>query len=124
IVPPSGPPFATPGTLTTAYASIPDSVRSLVDRGQIAYAWQPLAGRSSLVVAGRVSGTGPAIYFIRDTTAIDDTLAQLRFALRAGGTLLALVAVVAARQVARGGRRPDAGARQGPHASVAVRRRR
>ena len=102
IVPPSGQPFATPGTLTTAYASIPDSVRSLVDRGQIAYAWQPLAGRSSLVVAGRVSGTGPAIYFIRDTTAIDDTLAQLRFALGAGGILLALVAVVAARQVARG----------------------
>ena len=102
IVPSSGTPFATPGTLTAAYASITDSVRAIVDRGQIAYSWQTINGQRSLIVGGRVSGTGPAIYFIRNTTSIDDTLVQLRIALGVGAIVLAIVALVAARLVARG----------------------
>jgi signal transduction histidine kinase len=102
IVPPGGQPFATPGTLSGAYDTIPASVRQLVDGGQIAFAWQPIGGHSALVVGGRVSGSGPAIFFIRDTTAIDDTLLQLRIALVAGAIVLVLLALVAARLVARG----------------------
>jgi signal transduction histidine kinase len=102
IVPQGGQPFATPGTLGEAYATISDSVRAIVDRGQIAYAWQAVNGRPSLIVGGRVSGTGPAVYFIRNTSSIDDTLLQLRIALGAGAIVLALVALVAARLVARG----------------------
>src|SRR5436305_1653775 len=61
-----------------------------------------MAGQPSLVVGGRVAGTGPAVWFIRNTSSIDDTLLQLRIALIVGGLVLALVALLAARAVARG----------------------
>src|SRR6185503_10705956 len=93
IVPATGGPFGTPGPVAAAYDTIPASVRQLVDGGQIAYSWQPVGG---------VLGTGPAIYFIRNTSAIDETLLQLRIGLGAAGLVLALVAVIAARVVARG----------------------
>jgi signal transduction histidine kinase len=102
IVDSAGQPFGTPSSLTAAYGAIPASVRDLVDHGQIAYAWQSIGGSPSLVVGGRVAGTGPAVYFVRDTRAIDDTLLQLRIALIAGAVVLALVATVAAQRVARG----------------------
>jgi len=102
IVPATGGPFGTPGPVAAAFDAIPASVRQLVDGGQIAYSWQPVGGVSSLVVGGRVLGTGPAIYFIRNTSAIDETLLQLRIGLGAAGLVLALVAVIAARVVARG----------------------
>jgi two-component system, OmpR family, sensor histidine kinase MtrB len=102
IVDASGQPFGTPSSMTAAYASIPSSARALVDRGQLAYSWQAMAGQPSLVVGGRVAGSGPAVYFIRTTTAIDETLDQLRIALIAGALILTAVAIVAARLVARG----------------------
>lgn len=102
IVPTGLEPFGTPSSLAPLYPSIPASVRTLVDEGQIAYAWQRIADRPSLVVAGRVAGTGPAIYFVRDTTAIDATLDELRLVLAVVGAVLALIALVAARRVARG----------------------
>jgi two-component system sensor histidine kinase MtrB len=102
IVDAAGQPFATPSSLGTAYASIPESVRSLVAAGDLAYAWQPMAGEPSLVVGGRVAGTGPAVYFVRNVRSVDDTLLQLRIALIVGGLVLAAIAVVAARVVARG----------------------
>jgi len=102
IVDASGQPFATPSSLASAYASIPESVRELVAGGDLAYAWQGMAGEPSLVVGGRVAGTGPAVYFVRNVRAIDDTLLQLRIALIVGGLVLAAIAVVAARVVARG----------------------
>jgi two-component system sensor histidine kinase MtrB len=102
IVDAEGQPFGTPSSLTGAYGALPAPVRDLVDRGQIAYAWQPIGGSPSLVVGGRVAGSGPAVYFVRETKAIDDTLLQLRIALIVGAVVLALVATVAARRVARG----------------------
>lgn len=102
IVPAGQLPFGTPSSLALLYDTIPASVRDLVDSGQIAYSWQAFDGRPSLVVGGRVSGTGPAIWFVRDATSIDATLDQLRLALLVGGVSLAVVAVVAARVVARG----------------------
>ncbi|HEV7810295.1 MAG TPA: HAMP domain-containing sensor histidine kinase [Candidatus Limnocylindrales bacterium] len=102
IVPTGLEPFGTPSSLAPLVQSIPASVRTLVDQGQIAYAWQRIAERASLVVAGRVAGTGPAIYFVRDTTTIDATLDQLRLVLLVVGAVLAMIALVAARLVARG----------------------
>jgi signal transduction histidine kinase len=102
IVDAAGQPFATPSSLGSAYASIPESVRSLVAAGDLAYVWQPMVGEPSLVVGGRVAGTGPAVYFVRNVRSVDDTLLQLRIALIVGGLVLAAIAVVAARVVARG----------------------
>jgi signal transduction histidine kinase len=102
IVPAQGEPFYSPATLRGTLEAIPADVRSLVDQGQIAYTWQPVAGRPSLIVGGKVAGTGPAIWFIRDESTIDQTLGQLRAALIVGTVVLALIALVAARVVARG----------------------
>jgi two-component system sensor histidine kinase MtrB len=102
IVDSSGRAFGTPASLSSDYASIPASVRALVDHGELAYAWQPMAGEPSLVVGGRVASTGPAVYFVRSAASIESTLLQLRIALIAGGLILAIVALVAARVVARG----------------------
>src|SRR3954469_7357362 len=102
VVDAAGRPFGTPASLASDYQTIPDAVRSEVERGQLAYSWQPIGGEPSLVVGGRVAGTGPAVWFVRNTAAIDETLFQLRLALIVGGLVLALLAVVAARVVARG----------------------
>src|SRR5215212_7069545 len=102
IVDDSGRPFATPSSLAASYESIPASVRSLVDHGQLAYSWQTIGGEPSLVVGGRVQGNGPAVYFVRSAASIEATLLQLRIALIAGSIILAVLALVAARVVARG----------------------
>jgi two-component system sensor histidine kinase MtrB len=102
IVPGTGDPFYSPATLRGTLETLPPDVRALVDRGQIAYAWQTVDGRPSLVVGGRVAGTGPAIWFIRDAAAIEQTLLQLRIALVVGTIVLAIIALIAARVVARG----------------------
>ena len=112
IVPADGDPFYSPATLRGTLETIPADVRGLVDRGQIAYSWQKVGDRDSLVVGGRVSGTGPAIWFIRDESAIDETLGQLRLALIAGTIAVVIVGVIVARLVARGVLAPvDAAAR-------------
>ena len=54
IVPADGDPFYSPATLRGTLETIPADVRRLVDRGQIAYSWQKVGGRPSLVVGGRV----------------------------------------------------------------------
>ena len=102
IVPGGGDPFSSPASLGGTLEALPQDVRDLVDRGQIGYAWQDVSGRPSLVTGGRVAGTETAIWFVRDESAIEDTLAQLRTALVAGGLVLAVIALVVARVVARG----------------------
>jgi two-component system sensor histidine kinase MtrB len=62
----------------------------------------PVVGAPSLVVGGRSGGIGPAIYFIRNETALEQTLDQLRLALGAGALVLAILGMVAARFLARG----------------------
>ena len=102
IVPAGGRPTYDPSTLDGTLDAIPTSVRQFVAQGQIAYSWQTIAGVPSLVIGGRASGTGPEIYLIHDVSAIQQALDQLRLALGAGALALALVAVLAARVVARG----------------------
>jgi signal transduction histidine kinase len=93
-------PVYNPSTL--AGTTLPPDIVRLVESGQIAYAWLPVDGQPSLVVGGRSGGTGPAIYFIRNEATVEQTLDQLRLALGAGAILLAILAIVAARFLARG----------------------
>jgi two-component system sensor histidine kinase MtrB len=92
------------GNIATSLAGtkLPDAMVQLVDQGQIAYAWLPIAGRPSLVVGGRSGGTGPPIYFLRDESTLEATLEQLRLALGVGALVLTILAIVAARFLARG----------------------
>jgi signal transduction histidine kinase len=102
ILPPGGDPYVSTAPLKGVIDTIPAAVRNFVDQGQIAYSWQRVNGRPSLIIGGRSGGNGPAIYFIHDESAIDQALDQLRLALGVGALVLALVAVVVARVVARG----------------------
>jgi two-component system, OmpR family, sensor histidine kinase MtrB len=102
IVPVGGLPISDPSSLQGTLDTIPASVRQFVDTGQIAYSWQTVDGVPSLIVAGRVAGTGPEIYLIHDVSAIQQALDELRLALGIGTLILAVIAVIAARVVARG----------------------
>jgi two-component system sensor histidine kinase MtrB len=104
IVVPAGdePYLSNPLELEGVLATIPDAVRAFVDGGQIAYSWQPVDGKPTLIIGGRSGGTGPEVYFFRNVAPIEQALDQLRLALAVGAVVLALVAVVAARVVARG----------------------
>jgi two-component system sensor histidine kinase MtrB len=102
IIPTGGEPYSSTAALDGAIGAIPAAVRELVDQGQIAFSWQAVNGRPSLVIGGRSAGTGPEIYFFHDVTPIEQALDQLRLALGVGALVLALVAVVASRVVARG----------------------
>ena len=81
-------------------------MQPIVDQGQIAYAWTSVAGRASLVLAGRPASGEPTFYFIHDASDIESALDQLRVALLVGSLLLIGVALATARSVARGILRP------------------
>ena len=82
--------------------TLPADLTERVADGQLAYAWLPIAGRPSLVLGGRSGTSGPAFYFVRDVGGIEDALLQLRLALIVGSVILVLLALVAARAIARG----------------------
>lgn len=88
--------------LEGALDALPADLRRRVDAGELAYAWTTVADTPSLVVGGKVGGTGPTFYFIHDVTAIEDALAQLRLALVVGTLLLIGLALLVARVIARG----------------------
>lgn len=77
-------------------------LRARVERGELAYAWVDIGGTPSLVVGGLAPDSGPAFYFVRDVSAIDVAVDQLRSVLLTLAIALVLVALVAARVVARG----------------------
>jgi two-component system sensor histidine kinase MtrB len=81
---------------------LPAEMRSRIDRGELAFAWATVGDVPSLVVGGRPSGGGPAFYFVRDVSAIDKAVGELRLALAIGALVLLLLALVIARRVARG----------------------
>jgi signal transduction histidine kinase len=102
IVPDGAKPYVSSTALTGLVDTIPADVRAFVDQGQIAYSWQAVDGRPSLVIGGRSGGSGPAIWFVRNVEPIGQALDQLRLALIGGAIVLVLLAIVAARVVARG----------------------
>jgi two-component system sensor histidine kinase MtrB len=98
----TGDPYVSTSGLTGLVARLPASMRAVIDQGRIAFAWTSIGGTPSLTVGGRVAGSGPAIYFVRDVSSIESTLDQLRLALGVGALALVVVAVIVARIVARG----------------------
>jgi len=82
--------------------TLPADLRQRVGDGEVAFAWTTIAGRPRLVVGGRVGPSGPALYFVRDVSVIEESLSQLRLALVVGGLILILVALLVARVIARG----------------------
>lgn len=97
-----GRPFASRLGLAAALDELSAGVRSAVDRGELAYEWTRVEGEPVLVVGGRVPPSGPRLYFVHDMRPLEATLEQLRLALGGGALVLVLVALVAARVVARG----------------------
>jgi two-component system sensor histidine kinase MtrB len=81
---------------------LPPEVPARVGRGELAFAWLPIAGRPRLVVGGLAPGGGPAFYFVRDVSAIQAAIDQLRTALLIGSLLLVGLALLTARILARG----------------------
>jgi two-component system sensor histidine kinase MtrB len=81
---------------------LPADLRDRVAAGELAYAWTTVAGNPSLVIGGRVGGGGPAFFFVHDTTELEAALSQFRLALIAGALILILLALLAARWIARG----------------------
>ncbi len=97
-----GDPMVSSFDLVGVLAGFPPELRQIVDRGQIGYAWTSVAGRPSLVLAGRPGAGEPAFYFVHDASDVDSALAQLRIGLLAGTVVLIGVALATARTVARG----------------------
>jgi two-component system, OmpR family, sensor histidine kinase MtrB len=73
-----------------------------VSAGQLGFQWTQLGSQPVLVVGGRMPPSGPTFYFVHDATTLEGTLTQLRLALSGGALVLALLALLAARLVARG----------------------
>ncbi len=69
--------------------------------GTLAYEWTSIAGVPRLVVGGRLAD-GPTFYFLHDASEVERALGTLRAALLAGAVVLAVLALIAARRVARG----------------------
>lgn len=90
------------GEAQAAVDALPADLKAEVANGRLAYAWTTVGGRPSVVVGGRVRPSGPDLYFVRDATALERTLQQLRLALGVGALLLVLLALLVARSVARG----------------------
>jgi signal transduction histidine kinase len=78
------------------------ALRTVVARGQLGYEWVTFGDTPRLVVAGRFPPSGPDFYFVHDASDIEAALRQLRLALAGGALVLAAVALVAARWIARG----------------------
>ena len=100
-----GKPYYSDAALTDALDALPAELRSVVSAGHLGYAWQTLAGRAVLVVAGRVAA-GPAIYFAFPAGSIDTALGQLRLGLAVAAVAALLLAVATAGLIARGILRP------------------
>ncbi|HEV7604247.1 MAG TPA: ATP-binding protein [Candidatus Limnocylindrales bacterium] len=82
--------------------TLPADLRQRVANGELAYAWVTLHGEPRLVIAGRISQAGAAVYFFRDVKPLEDALSQLRLALIVGSLIVVLLALLVARYIARG----------------------
>jgi len=79
----------------------PDFVAA-VDQGLIAYQWTTLTGQPKLIVGGVLPGSDAKFYFIHDVGGLESALGLLRLGLGGGALILALIALLAARWIARG----------------------
>lgn len=105
-------PYVSNFALDHAIDRFPADLTGRVAAGELAYAWLDIGSTPSLIIGGRLEPSGPDFYFVHDVSTLDSTLAQLRLALGGGALALVLLAILAARSVARGVLSPvDAAAR-------------
>jgi signal transduction histidine kinase len=97
-----GDPYVSNISLSNAIGSLPADLVGRVVAGELAYAWTDIGSTPSLVIGGRLPPEGPSFYFIHDVTTLESTLTQLRLALGGGALAVVLVALLAARSIARG----------------------
>jgi signal transduction histidine kinase len=88
--------------LEGAIDDFPADLKARVAAGELAYTWVSIASKHELVVGGGLQPAGPDFYFLHDASTLDATLGQLRLGLGGGALALVLVALLAARSVARG----------------------
>ena len=108
-----GAPWVSDAALFGATDAFPAELQQVVNAGHLGYSWQDVAGSPSLVVAGPAAqpaaqpgSAAPSFYFVFPATSIQAALEQLRLGLVAGGLVAVLLALAAARLVARGILRP------------------
>ena len=97
-----GEPYVSGFNVPVTPAGFSEALRTAVGRGELAYEWTRLGGRPVLVLGGLLQPSGPPFYFVHDATDLEATLEQLRVALGVGALVLIVVALLAARLVARG----------------------
>jgi signal transduction histidine kinase len=95
-------PFYSNPRLLGALDRLPADLRSRVAAGELAFAWATVGDVPSLVLGGRLPPSGPDVFFVHDVSALESTLGQLRLALGGGALALVLIALLAARSIARG----------------------
>lgn len=95
-------PYLSNQGLEGALERLPADLRQRVAAGELAYAWTRVGATPALVLGGRLVPSGPDFYFVHDVTTMEAALGQLRLALGGGALVLVLVALLAARTVARG----------------------
>ena len=83
--------------------SLSPDLKAALSAGRLGFQWTTLGGDDPvLIMAGRLPGTTADFYFVHDATTLEDALTQLRLGLGGGALLLALIALLIARRVARG----------------------
>jgi two-component system sensor histidine kinase MtrB len=97
-----GDPYVSNPGLLGALDRLPGDLRARVAAAELAYAWTNVGAQPVLVIGGRLMPSGPDFYFIHDAAGLDATLGQLRLALGGGALMLVVLALVAARSIARG----------------------
>lgn len=90
-----------PETSTAQTPPIPSAVRSLVERGDLAYERVGEAGSTFVVVGGRPPGTAAALYFFFSEDRLEHDLAVLRNVLLAGWAAIVAVAAAVGTLLAR-----------------------
>jgi signal transduction histidine kinase len=95
-------PFYSNPQLLGALDLLPGDLRSRVAAGELAFGWTDVGAVPSLVLGGRLPPSGPDFFFVHDVSGLETTLAQLRLALGGGALALVLLALLAARSIARG----------------------
>jgi two-component system sensor histidine kinase MtrB len=97
-----GDPYVSNLALDHAIDAFPLDLRQRVAGGELAYAWTDVGATPALVIGGRLLPSGPDFYFVHDVATLETTLGQLRLALGGGALALVVIALVAARSIARG----------------------
>jgi two-component system sensor histidine kinase MtrB len=79
----------------------PDVVTA-IGRGEIGFQWTRLADGPKLILGGMLPDRSGTFYFIHDATELESALGFLRLGLGGGALILAFIALLAARRIARG----------------------